>query len=329
MGQGPKVQIKTGVVLRMVGEIPLDAARLAVLNALLARRYGCPFLLRIDDDMGSEAGDALTAQLDDLRWLGLRWDEGPDIGGEHEPYVRSGRSAIYAAFYVKLIEMGRAYPCFCTPQELAVVKQSQLASGITPRYAGGCNRLNRTGRERKINKGLPAALRFEVNREFDCRYDDLLFGEYRCRHDEVGDFVIRGHDGKARHVFTTTIDDALSGITHRFRVLDELDALPAQLALAETLRLPTPVYGHLPLMLADPASGDGRMPSLGELRRQGYRPEAVLNYLARLGHRHDSAELLGFDALAKGFHVSRLSREAVFHRQSALDHWQRKATAMD
>jgi glutamyl-tRNA synthetase len=103
--------------------------------------------------------------------------------------------------------------------------------------------------------------------------------------------------------------------------------LPAQLALAETLNLPTPVYGHLPLMLPDPVSGDGTMPTLAQLRRQGYRPEAVLNHLARLGHRHDSDQLLDLDTLAKGFHISRLSREPVFHRQSLLDHWQQKTVA--
>lgn len=319
------LRIRTAIVLNATDEIPLESARLAVFNALLARRYRQPLLLRIDNAMESEPDDEIALLLDDLRWLGLDWEEGPDVGGEYEPYVRSGRSAIYAAFYVKLIELGRAYPCFCNWRELETMRQAQLDSGIPPHYAGGCNRLNRLGRQRKIDQGLPAALRFEVGGMLSGDVEDLLLGQYHCRLDEVGDFIIRSHNGISRRVFTTTVDDALMRITHRFRGWDELQKLPRQRALAETLGLPLPAYGHLPRLLPDPDAPDGRLPTLGELRCRGYRPEAVLNHLARLGHRYDSDRLLDVDELARRFRISRMTQEPVFHRQAQLDRWQRMA----
>ncbi len=319
-----KLRVRTAMVLRSTAGVSLEAARLALFNALLARRYGQPLVLRIDNGMDDEATD-LEGVFDDLRWLGLAWQEGPDVGGECAPYLRSRRSAIYAAFYVKLIELERAYPCFCTERELEAVRRAQIASGITPHYAGGCNRLNRQGRQRKVDQGLPAVLRFSVPADWRCHYDDLLLGQYHCGKDEVSDFVIRGRHGDAKGVFTVTVDDALFGVTHRFRSIDERERVPQQIALAETLGLPVPSYGHLPRLLPA-ATEEGGLPTIADLRRAGYRPEAVMNHLARLGHRYDSELVLDFDDLARQFRISRLSHEPVFHRREKLDAWQARVT---
>ncbi len=320
-----KLRVRTAIVLRTTTGVSLEAARLALFNALLARRYDQPLVLRIDNPMDDD-GAGTEAMLDDLRWLGVEWTAGPDVGGEHAPYLRSHRSSIYAAFYVKLIEMGRAYPCFCTERELEAMRRAQIASGITPHYAGGCNRLNRQGRQHRIDKGLPAVLRFAIRRDWRCHYDDLLLGQYHCGPDEVGDFVIRGRNGDAQRVFTTTVDDALFGVTHRFRGIDERQQVPQQLALADALGLPLPLYGHLPRLLPAASEQDG-LPTLTSLRRAGYRPEAVLNHLARLGHRYDSELVLDFDELARQFRLSRLCEEPVFHRRERLDAWQAAVTA--
>ncbi len=324
-----KIRIRTGFATSSLQGIRLDEARIALFNMLLARRYRQPFILRIEDSLDGKQPANTDGVLDELRWLGLEWDEGPDIGGEHGPYLRSRRSAVYAAFYVKLIEMEVAFPCFCTERELETVYKAQLDSGIQPHYAGGCNRLNRQGRQKKIDQGHKAVLRVQPPPGWTCHYDDLVLGERECQAEEVGAFVVRRSNGEAEMLFTRAIDDSLDGISHRFRAYHERDDLPAQLALLQVLGMPMPVYGHLPMVLGD--TRDERQDlttcTLSQLREAGYHPAAVINYLARLGHSYSGDQLLSVGELAREFHLSKLSREAVFHNHQQLDSWQQLAAS--
>ena len=332
-----KLKIKTGFAITSTNSLSLEDAREALFNALLARRYRQPFQLRIDDKLDShQQTEVLTAEepkaIKELRWLGLDWDEGPGVGGDHSPYFRSQRSAIYAAFYVKLIDMGLAFPCFCTEKELAVVREAQLEAGIEPHYAGGCHRLNREGRQKKVDLGLSAVLRFKAEAGRECHFEDLILGPQECKADEVGAFVIRSHDGVPDRLFTTAIDDALGGITHKFRSFQKMDELPAQIMLLDSLGLPHPAYGHLPALLPDEGARgsdhDLTGVTLAMLREGGYQPLAILNWLARLGHSYDSAEVLGLDELSTGFHLSKLAHEPVFFDRRELNGWQSRAEVL-
>lgn len=304
-------------------------ARTALFNALLARSRQGEFVLRIEDtDASRDDARHEVALREDLKWLGAEWDAGPDIGGPTGPYRQSERHAIYAELYQKLRESGQAYPCFCTPQQLSRARAAQRAAGKPPRYPGTCAALDPAEAAERLAAGETATLRFRVPAGRTVSFTDLVRGEQHFASDDIGDFIIQRADGSPAFFFSNAVDDALMGITHALRGEDHIANTPRQLLLLEALGLSAPDYGHFALVTGEdggPLSKRAGDVSLHALRERGFRAEAVLNYLARLGHAMDDNRLLSFDRLAMAFDVGHLGRAPARFDEVQLRHWQRLA----
>lgn len=311
------------------GRMHLGNARTALFNYLLARAAGGRFVLRVEDtDLDRSSDDFLDLQLDELRWLGLEWDAGPGAEDDLGPYRQSQRGDLYEAHFQRLVESGAAYPCYCTATELEVSRRTQLAAGSPPRYAGTCHGLSAVERARHQAAGRRPTLRFGVPAGRRVTFDDLVRGPQDFASDDIGDFVIRRADGVPTFFFCNALDDSLMGVTQVLRGEDHLANTPRQLLLLESLGLPAPAYGHLPLLLgADgaPLSKRRGSSSVGELREAGYLPVAVANYLLRLGHAGAPDDFVEDAGLPAAFALEKVGRAPAHVDEVQLQHWQREA----
>ncbi len=321
--------VKTRFAPSPTGALHLGNLRTALFNVLLARRHGGTFLLRIEDtDRERYRPEAAEALMADLRWLGLEWDEGPGCDGGLGPYCQHDRGGIYAEYYRRLEESGAAYSCFCTPRELELARRAQRAAGRPPRYPGTCARLSADQVAARLEAGERPTLRFRVPPGREVVFEDLVHGPQRFATDDLGDFVIRRGDGTASYLFANAVDDALMGITHVLRGDDHLTNTPRQALVLEALGLTPPRYGHMGLMLGHdgaPLSKRNGSRSVADLRGEGFLPEAVLNYLARVGHAYEEDRLLDLDRLAAGFDAGRLGAGPSRFDAVQLRRWQGEA----
>ncbi|GMU69391.1 MAG: glutamate--tRNA ligase [Steroidobacteraceae bacterium] len=311
------------------GALHLGNARTALFNFLLARRSGGRFILRIEDTDAERSSDAyLEALVEDLRWLGLDWQEGPDTGGHSAPYRQSERTGLYADFQERLLVTGAAYPCYCTPAELELSRRTQLAAGRPPRYAGTCRELTAAQRRDREAHGLVPTLRFRVQPGAEVVFDDIVHGPQRFATDDIGDFIVRRADGSAAFFFCNAVDDALMGVSHVLRGEDHLANTPRQLLVLKALGLTAPTYGHVSMIVGDdgaPLSKRHGAPSLAGLRERGYLALAVRNHLFRLGHAPAVQGTLAIDAMAEAFDIGRLGRSPARFDLVQLDSWQKEA----
>ena len=311
------------------GELHLGNARTALFNFLLARRGAERFVLRIEDtDASRSRSEHTVGLLHDLHWLGLEWDAGPGREDGLGPYYQSQRAALYAERFVELERQGAVYPCFCSAVELEVARHAQRAAGRAPRYPGTCRDLSADERRRRLGAGQPATLRFRVPAGRHIEFTDLVHGAQRFLSDDIGDFVIRRADGSAAFFFSNALDDAAMGVTQVLRGEDHLTNTPRQLLILEALGLPAPRYGHISLILGSdgaPLSKRHGAASVREFRERGYRPEAVVNYLFRLGHSSSEHDLLGLQALAAAFDPQHLGRAPAHFDEQQLTVWQKHA----
>ena len=311
------------------GELHLGNARTALFNFLLARRAGGRFVLRIEDTDAQRSHESHLAKvLEDLRWLGLDWDAGPDREDDRGPYRQSQRGALYARLFEALERQSAVYPCFCTPLELEAARRAQLGSGRPPRYAGTCRELSAAQRDARRAQGLPATLRYRVPAGRRIEFVDLVHGPQSFLSDDIGDFLIRRADGTAAFFFSNAVDDASMGVTQVLRGEDHLANTPRQLLLLEALRLRAPGYGHVSLILGPdgaPLSKRHGATSVREYRESGYRPEALRNHLFRLGHSSGEHGLLDLEAMARAFDPAHLGRASAHFDAQQLRVWQKEA----
>jgi glutamyl-tRNA synthetase len=311
------------------GHLHLGNARTAFFSYLAARSGAGRFVLRIEDTDAGRSDPALTERLlDDLLWLGLAWDEGPDRGGPHASYLQSERAAIYTQAIAALTAAGRAYPCFCRPEELSLARRAQIAAGRPPRYPGTCASLPDEEVRRRRAAGETPALRFRVPMGRTISFDDRIHGPQHFSTDDIGDFVIARADGSAAFFLSNAVDDARMGVSLVLRGDDHLANTPRQLLLLEALELPAPDYGHLPLLLAPsgaPLSKREGVAGLRDLREQGYLPAAITNYLLRLGHSGAPDHWLAPAEMPQHLRLSMISRSAARFDETQLRHWQREA----
>jgi len=313
------------------GYLHLGNARTALFAWLAARHDGGRFVLRIEDtDRERSPRQYEGALLEDLRWLGLDWDEGPDCGGDHGPYRQMERQNIYGELYQRLLDAGLAYPCYCTPEILAAERERQRASGRAPRYSGRCRDLDAAARARLEAQGLRPSLRFRVATTGRLRVADLIWGEREYVLADLGDFVIRRSDGSPAFFFANAVDDALMEVDLVLRGEDHLSNTPRQVLILQALGMRAPRYGHLPLLLgtdAQPLSKRHGAASLRDLRTAGFLPLAVRNYLARLGHHYveNDGELLTDTQLREGFRLEAIGRAPAHFDLQQLEHWQAQA----
>jgi nondiscriminating glutamyl-tRNA synthetase len=311
------------------GALHLGNARTALFSYLLGRAAGGRFILRIEDsDAGRGTPEFIATQIEDLNWLGLSWDAGPDVDDGRGPYRQSERGAIYEGLYGKLERGGHAYACYCTPLELEVARRAQLAAGQPPRYPGTCRELDAASRAARAAEGRRPALRFRVPDTEVIDFEDLVRGPQSVAAASIGDFVLRRADGGPMFFFCNAVDDSLMGVTHVLRGEDHLSNTPRQLMLLRALGIPAPRYGHLPLMVdADglPLSKRRGSATIGELRGRGYLAAAIGNYLLRLGHAGAPDDWVEPADFARNFRADRLGRAPAHFDAAQIDHWQREA----
>ena len=301
------------------GHLHVGNARTALFNWLLARGNGGTFILRIEDtDVGRSTQVSEAAIFHDLGWLGLNWDEGPDVGGARGPYRQSERLHLYASYAKELLNAGHAYYCFCSIAQLDADRQSAIAEGRPTQYAGTCRRLTRDQADARIAAGERPAIRFRVPEDREVAFEDVVRGEVRFQTDIIGDPVIVRADGHPAYNFAVVIDDALMEVTHVVRGEDHISNTPRQILLYEALGFTPPAFAHLALVLGSdhsPLSKRHGATSVAEFRAKGYLPEALTNYLALIGWSPGHGdELLPIDELARRF-----SLEGVGHSAGVFD----------
>ncbi len=269
------------------GHLHVGNARTALFNWLLARGSGGVFLLRIEDtDSERSTAQSEASILEDLRWLGLDWDEGPDVGGPCGPYRQSERQSLYRAHLEHLLERGLAYRCFCSPEQLDAERKAALAAGQPARYSGRCRSLQAAEIDRRLAAGERAAMRFAVPDGRDVVFEDAVRGAVRFSTDVIGDPVIVRSDGTPAYNFAVVVDDALMKVTHVIRGEDHVSNTPRQILLYEALGYAPPTFAHLALVMGpdhSPLSKRHGATSVAEFRAKGYLPEALVNYLALVG----------------------------------------------
>jgi nondiscriminating glutamyl-tRNA synthetase len=306
------------------GQLHVGNARTALFNWLLARGAGGTFILRIEDtDVERSTRESEAAILRDLRWLGLEWDEGPDVGGSRGPYRQSERLHLYQSYAQELLSGGHAYHCFCTTAQLEAERQEALAAGRPARYAGTCRRLSLEQAQARINTGERPAIRFRVPTQRDVIFTDVVRGDVRFQTDVIGDPVIVRADGHPAYNFAVVVDDALMEVTHVIRGEDHISNTPRQILLYEAMGFTPPTFAHLALVMGpdhSPLSKRHGATSVAEFRSKGYLPEALVNYLALIGWSPrgratgaaagDDAELLPADELARRFSLSDVGHSA-------------------
>ena len=297
------------------GQLHVGNARTALFNWLMARGQGGAFILRIEDtDVERSTRESGEAILQDLRWLGLTWDEGPDVGGAYAPYRQSERLHLYQSCAEELLGAGRAYHCFCTTTQLEAERRAAVAEGRPAHYAGTCRRLSREQALARIADGERPAIRFRVPEDRDIVFRDLVRGDVRFHADVIGDPIILRADRTPAYNFAVVVDDALMAVTHVVRGEDHISNTPRQILMYEALGFVPPAFAHLAMVLGpdhSPLSKRHGATSVAEFRARGYLPEALLNYLALLGWSPgDDEELLPIDELARRFLIERVGHSA-------------------
>ncbi len=251
---------------------------------------------------------------DSLRWLGLDWDEGETAGGAHAPYVQSERRGIYEKYVRQLLDSGNAYRCYCTPEELAEMREIAKAEKRNQTYTGKCRNLTPADRQRLEAEGRRPVVRLKVPPE-PIAVEDLILGEIRVEADALQDEVIVKSNGSPLYNLTSTVDDVEMGITHVIRGADHVNNMPKQVLICRALGMPPPKFAHVPLVL-NSAKGEklskrrhGDLVSVGKYKQDGYLPEAVINFLARLGWSYDDkTEIFSVDELIEKFDLTRVGK---------------------
>jgi glutamyl-tRNA synthetase len=263
----------------------------------------------------------------DLSWLGLDWDEGPDLGGPSAPYAQAERGAVYQEMLDRLEAGGHVYPCFCSSEDLELSRKLQRMAGKPPRYAGTCRHLTRAERALRESRGMRPTLRFAVPPAALIEFVDLVHGPQRFSSDDIGDFIIRREDGSAAFFFSNAVDDAVMGVTHVLRGDDHLTNTPRQLMLLDALQLRRPEYGHVGLLVgADgaPLSKRHGSTSVNEFRERGFLSAALLNHLFHLGHTGDVEGWLAPAEMPAHFRPEHLGRASARFDEAQLVHWQKE-----
>jgi nondiscriminating glutamyl-tRNA synthetase len=305
------------------GQLHVGNARTALFNWLIAHGKDGTFILRIEDtDAERSTRESEAGILEDLRWLGLDWDEGPDVGGVHGPYRQSERLHLYASYANELITGEHAYYCFCSPARLEDDRKGDLAAGRPPKYHGTCRSISSAEARVRMEAGERPVIRFKIPEGIDVAFQDLVRGEVTFSSDVIGDPVLVRSDGRPQYNFAVVVDDALMEITHVIRGEDHISNTPRQVLLYQALGFTPPDFAHLSLVMGPdhtPLSKRHGATSVGEFRERGYLPEALVNYLALIGWSPGGdEELLPIQELARRFALEDVGHSAGVFDQEKL-----------
>ncbi|GAX89345.1 glutamate--tRNA ligase [Effusibacillus lacus] len=302
------------------GHLHIGGARTALFNYLLARKAGGTYILRIEDtDQSRNVEHADEKFLENFKWLGLHWDEGPGVGGEYGPYSCMERLPVYNEYVNQLLEQGKAYYCYCTEEELEKEREEAMAQGQMPRYSGRCRSLTPDQKSAYEKEGRKKTIRFRVPDGKIIKFTDLVRGDMHFESDGIGDYVIVKSDGIPTYNFAVTIDDHLMKISHVIRGEEHLSNTPRQILIYDAFGWDKPQFAHVSLIL----NRDGKKLSkrdesiiqfIEQYRNLGYLPEAILNYLALLGWSPGGEqEIFSLEELVQAFSLDRVSKSgAIF-----------------
>jgi glutamyl-tRNA synthetase len=331
MSSASEIAVVTRFAPSPTGALHLGNARTAFFSYLWARKQGGRFILRIEDTDAERSQRRFRDDLLlDLRWLGLGWDEGPDIGGPSAPYAQAERGEYYRGLFEQLERAAQAYPCYCTAEELELSRKLQRMAGKPPRYAGTCRHLSNAQRAEREARGLKPSLRFAVPGGQVIEFTDAVHGPQRYVAEDIGDFIIRREDGTAAFFFCNAVDDSVMGITQVLRGDDHLTNTPRQILILNALRMRVPGYGHVGLLVgADgaPLSKRHGSTSVQEFRERGFLRDAMLNQLFRLGHASDVDGWLPLEDMPAHFRADHLGRASARFDDTQLVHWQKETLA--
>ncbi len=299
--------------------------RTALFNWLFARHSGGSFIVRIEDtDVNRKVEGAVEAILDGLRWLGIDWDEGPEVGGSYGPYFQSQRLDFYHKAARYLVESGHAYPCYCSEERLARMRAEMAKRKDSTRsYDRHCRNLSLAERERLEALSTKSVVRFKTPLEGETRFSDLVKGEVIFDNSTLDDFVLLKSDGYPTYHLANVVDDHLMEITHIMRADEWLSSTPRHVLLYNALGYRPPLFAHLPMILGEDRSKLSKRhgaTSIIEYRHQGYLPQAMMNFLALLGWSlDDRTELFTKDELIRHFSIERISKTSAIFSLNKLN----------
>jgi len=298
--------------------------RTALFNWLFARHHGGSFIVRIEDtDVTRKVKGAVKAILDSLRWLGLDWDEGPEVGGKYAPYIQSQRLGLYKEAAERLISQGNAYYCYCSPQRLEEMRAEQVRRKQPPGYDRHCRNLSREEGSKREAEGITPVVRFKVPLEGQTRFNDLIYGDVVFEHNTIDDFVLLKSDGYPTYHLANVVDDHLMEISHVLRAEEWISSTPRHLLLYQALGFEPPQFAHLPMLLGTDRSKLSKRHgavSITQYREQGYLPEAMVNFLALLGWSlDDRTEIISRQELIDNFSLERIGKTGAIFNREKLD----------
>lgn len=305
------------------GYLHIGGARTALFNWLFARKMGGKLILRIEDtDTQRLKEDSVSQILTSLKWLGLNWDEGPEVGGDCGPYYQSERQEIYTKYAQQLLDSGKAYYCFCTAEDLEAAREKQRQAKQPFRYARTCRDIPMEEAKKRAAAGEPYSIRIKIPVEGSITVHDLIHGDVTFNMDQFDDFVIVKSNGMPTYNFAVVVDDHLMGMTHVLRAEEHLSNTPKQLLIYEALGFEPPKFGHMPMILAPDRSKLSKRhgaTSVEEFQAQGYLPEAIVNYLTLLGWGPgDEREIFDLQETVKLFELEQMSKKAAVYDTKKL-----------
>jgi len=326
--------IRTRFAPSPTGRMHLGSARSALYPFLLARHTGGTFILRIEDtDQKRFVPGAEQELIDGLHWLGINYDEGPDVGGPCGPYRQTERREIYHKYAWKLVELGHAFPCFCTPDRLDKVRQEQMKNKQNPRYDGACCNLNPDEGRRRAASGEKVVIRFKMPKEGSITTTDLLRGPSTTENSALDDSVLLKSDGLPTYHLAAMVDDHLMEITHVIRGSEWLPSLPLHTHIIRAFGWEEPQFVHLSVFLKPSGKGkmskreaaeaiqDGHSIFVSDMQSLGYIPEGVLNWIALMGWGVSEGDVLTLDDMIARFDIHNLTPSPAAMNFAKLDHF--------
>jgi glutamyl-tRNA synthetase len=326
--------VRTRFAPSPTGRMHIGNARSALYPFLLARHTGGTFILRIEDtDRKRYSPGAEQELIDGLHWLGLEWDEGPDIGGPHGPYHQTNRREIYNEYAWKLVDLGHAYPCFCTPERLDRVRQEQMKNKQNPRYDGTCRNLDPDEARQRAKAGERHVIRFRMPKEGSVTATDLLRGAITTENAALDDSILVRSDGLPTYHLAAMVDDHLMEITHVIRGSEWLPSMPLHVHVIRAFGWEEPVFAHLSIFLKPSGKGklskrdkevamkDGYSIFTGDMKDLGYIPEGVLNWIVLMGWGVPEDDVMTLDQMVARFDINNLTPSPAAVNFAKLDHF--------
>lgn len=337
MSPASKKQVRVRIAPSPTGYMHIGTVRTALFNWLFARQNNGVFVLRVEDtDLERSKKEYEVDLIDNLKWLGLTWDEGPladaqvkseklkvkSYTGEYGPYRQTERLDIYEKYLDQLLKEGRAYYCFCSKEQLEEERQASLAQGFAPKYSGRCRTIDLATAVSRVNKGEGSVIRLKVQ-EGKISFKDIVRADVEFDGALIGDFVIAKSTREPLYNFAVVVDDEDMKISHVIRGEEHLANTPRQILIQQALDFSRPHYAHIPLILnADRSKMSKRAgdTAIRDYRAQGYLPEAILNFLVLLGwHPQDDKEIFTLDELIKEFDINRIQKGGAVFNVDKLD----------